>query len=46
MKKYIISFDTDKLLNRPCRVSVSNTSGLAGVAHWINAYFGLRDEKP
>lgn len=38
-------FDTDKLLNRPCRVSVSNTSGLAGVAHWINAYFGLRDEK-
>ncbi|MDF2595709.1 MAG: (R)-citramalate synthase [Clostridia bacterium] len=29
-------FDTDKFLNRPVRVSVSNTSGLAGIAHWIN----------
>ena len=38
-------FDTEKLLNRPCRVSVSNTSGLAGVAHWINTYFNLRGDK-
>ena len=30
-------FDTEKLLNRPVRVSVSNTSGLAGIAHWINS---------
>ncbi len=30
-------FDTDKLLNRPVRVAISNTSGLAGIAHWINA---------
>ena len=29
-------FDTEKLLNRPVRVSISNTSGLAGIAHWIN----------
>ncbi len=29
-------FDTDKFLNRPVRVSVSNTSGLAGIAHWIS----------
>lgn len=29
-------FDTDKLLNRPVRVAISNTSGLAGIAHWIN----------
>ncbi len=29
-------FDTDKFLNRPVRVSISNTSGLAGIAHWIN----------
>ena len=28
-------FDTEKFLNRPVRVAVSNTSGLAGIAHWI-----------
>lgn len=38
-------FNTDKILNRPVRVAVSNTSGLAGITHWINSYFGLRDEK-
>ncbi|WP_058486252.1 beta/alpha barrel domain-containing protein [Defluviitalea phaphyphila] len=38
-------FDTEKLLNRPCRVSISNTSGLAGVAHWINSYFNLTGDK-
>lgn len=35
-------FDTEKFLNRPVLVSVSNTSGLAGIAHWINAYFKLK----
>ncbi len=34
-------FDTDKFLNRPALVAVSNTSGLAGIAHWINCYFKL-----
>lgn len=38
-------FDTEKFLKRPALVSVSNTSGLAGIAHWINTYFGLKDEK-
>jgi len=38
-------FNTDKLLNRPVVVAVSNTSGLAGVAHWINAYFQLKEER-
>lgn len=38
-------FDTDKLLNRPARVAVSETSGLSGVAHWINAYYKLKGEK-
>ena len=38
-------FDTDKILNRPVLVAVSNTSGLAGIAHWINTYFKLKDEK-
>ncbi|MDO5291668.1 MAG: 2-isopropylmalate synthase [bacterium] len=38
-------FDTDKFLNRPVLVAVSNTSGLAGIAHWINTYFKLREDK-
>jgi len=38
-------FNTDKLLNRPVMVAVSNTSGLAGVAHWINSYFQLKEER-
>jgi len=37
-------FDTEKILNRPVLVAVSNTSGLAGIAHWINTYFKLKDE--
>ncbi len=38
-------FDTDKFLNRPVRVAISNTSGLAGVAHWINTTYGLKNDK-
>ena len=38
-------FDTDKFLNRPPLVAVSNTSGLAGIAHWINTYFHLPEAK-
>lgn len=38
-------FDTEKILNRPVLVAVSNTSGLAGIAHWINTYFKLKDER-
>ena len=38
-------FDTGKFLNRPPLVSVSNTSGLAGIAHWINTYYHLPKEK-
>ena len=30
-------FDTEKFLNRPCKVAVSNTSGLAGIAYWIQS---------
>ena len=37
-------FDTDKFLNRPALVSVSNTSGAAGIAYWINAYYKLSGE--
>ena len=38
-------FDTDKFLNRPVQVAVSNTSGLAGIAHWINTHYRLRVEE-
>ena len=38
-------FDTEKFLNRPVRCAISNTSGLAGIAHWLNTYYGLKDEK-
>ena len=38
-------FNTQKFLNRPAMVAVSNTPGLAGIAHWINSYYRLPDEK-
>lgn len=38
-------FDTEKFLNRPVLVAVSNTSGLAGIAHWINTRFKLKGKK-
>ena len=37
-------FDTDKILNRPAEVAISNTSGLAGIAYWINKHYALCDE--
>lgn len=37
-------FDTKKLLNRPMHVSINNTSGLAGIAYWINEYYDLPQE--
>jgi len=30
-------FDTEKFLKRPCKVAISNTSGLAGIAYWIQS---------
>ncbi len=37
-------FDTEKFLNRPVLVAVSNTSGLAGIAHWMNTVFKLKGD--
>ena len=37
-------FDTEALLSKPALVSCSNTSGLAGIAYWINCYFRLKGE--
>ena len=36
-------FDTDKILNRPAEVAISNTSGAAGIAYWINKHVDLPD---
>jgi isopropylmalate/homocitrate/citramalate synthase len=38
-------FNTDKLLKRPVGVAINQTSGTAGIAHWINGYFGLSGDK-
>ena len=38
-------FNTSKLLNRAPGVAVSKTSGLAGIAYWINEHFKLEGEK-
>ena len=34
-------FNTDKLLNRKPSVAISKTSGLAGIAYWINDNYSL-----
>ena len=38
-------FDTSKFLDRPVRVAISNTSGAAGIAHWINTFYNLKGER-
>lgn len=34
-------FDTKKLLNRPLGVAITDKSGSAGIAHWVNNRYGL-----
>lgn len=34
-------FNTEKILGRKPVVSINNTSGLAGIAYWMNAYYEL-----
>jgi citrate (Re)-synthase len=34
-------FDTSRILNRPISINITDKSGLAGIAHWINAHFAL-----
>lgn len=38
-------FDTTKLLHRPVGVAITKTSGLAGIAYWINERYGLKGDK-
>lgn len=37
-------FDTETILGRTPRVNVTDKSGTAGVAHWVNSYLGLRGD--
>ncbi len=34
-------FNTEKILNRPAQVVISNTSGAAGIAYWLNTHYRL-----
>ncbi|MBN1622178.1 MAG: hypothetical protein JW871_06270 [Endomicrobiales bacterium] len=38
-------FDTTKILNRPPEVSITDKSGLAGIAYWLNNELGLPEDK-
>ena len=37
-------FDTKKILGRPATVMIGKSSGLAGIAYWINENYGLTDD--
>ena len=37
-------FDTKKILGKPATVQISKTSGLAGIAYWVNQAYGLEGE--
>jgi len=34
-------FDTKKFLNRPPKIAISNRSGTAGIAYWLNTFYSL-----
>ncbi len=38
-------FNTEKILNRPAAVSIGKTSGLAGIAYWINNNYKLSKDE-
>ena len=38
-------FDTKKILNRPATVQISKTSGLAGIAYWVNQTYNLPEDQ-
>ncbi len=39
------SFDSKKILNRPIKIIITDKSGTAGIAYWINTHFKLTGEK-
>jgi citrate (Re)-synthase len=38
-------FDTTKILRRPMGVIITDKSGIAGIAHWVNSHLGLGADK-
>lgn len=38
-------FDTKNILNRPASVAITNTSGLAGLAYWINSFYRIPGDR-
>ncbi len=38
-------FDTTKILKRPMGVIITDKSGIAGIAHWVNSHLGLDADK-
>lgn len=38
-------FNTDKFLNRPIEIAITDKSGKAGIAHWVNSNFKLDESK-
>jgi len=40
------AFDTERILGRKIGVTVTDKSGLAGIAHWLNDYLGVKYFKP
>jgi len=38
-------FDTEKILKRPIEISITDKSGTAGIAFWINQHFKLERDK-
>ncbi len=38
-------FNTEKILNRPASVAIGKTSGLAGIAYWLNNNYGVKAKK-
>ncbi len=38
-------FDTGKILKRDTALAVTNVSGLAGIAFWINRHYGLAEDR-
>ena len=39
------SFDSKLVLNKPIQIIITDKSGTAGVAYWINTHFGLTGDK-
>lgn len=38
-------FDTTRILNRPIMLEITDKSGKAGIAHWINTNLGLKGDE-